>query len=108
MKTLCGLFLIVSILACGCSDQSKLVGKWSCVGRSTDYKPKAIEFFKDKTLVIIVDKSTGEYTYGGTYSLLDDGRVKMDIGGWYTDFALFNGKMLTMDGVVYQKSVTAN
>lgn len=107
MKILCALFLMVSILACGCSNQSKLVGKWSCVGSPTDYKPKAIEFFKDKTLVIIVDKSTGEYKHGGTYNLLDDGRVKIDIGGW-ADFALFNGKMLTMNGVVYQKSVVAN
>ena len=71
-------FLIVSISAAlslsGCSSpKSKLVGKWAITdGKEVD-KNVAMEFFSDNKVSAMV------FLGSGSWSILDDGRVKLEI-----------------------------
>ena len=77
--TKAGLCVIVAIIfftiTLGCSSpESILIGKWG------DGKAWVlVEFFKDNTFIIYKDGVEGNVAAEGKYSILDDGRVKMEI-----------------------------
>ena len=69
VRTMLGLAVIV-LVACGSSTESRVLGKW------TDSDTGAsIEFLKDGTLQF----GDTESSVAGTWSVVSDGRVKIEI-----------------------------
>ena len=70
--------IIFFTITLGCSSpESIIIGKW---GRHVDGKEWIlVEFFKDNTFIIYKDGVEGNVAAEGKYSILDDGRVKMEI-----------------------------
>lgn len=94
------LFVLVSLITCmalliGCaSKESRISGQWHEKGSRN--KSEYIEFFSDKTVTL----ATQGMSYQGTWSILDDGRVKADVTIlWAKQVILgdLNGNTLTLD-----------
>lgn len=88
------LALSVLIILAGCNDtKAKIVGKWMPADKQNK---STIEFLSDSTIIMV--SSEGE-RYPGKWSMLDDGRVKMDFAKPYVFKVSFNGKneMTTVD-----------
>ena len=64
---------LILLLICSCASKKRaIVGKWKEIGET-----EIMEFFADGT-VTVADQ--GMYA-GGNYEFIDDGRMKLDLGG---------------------------
>ena len=105
-KKITTVFLMLSVVAVfGCTTKPKIVGKWAEQGVA---KASVIEFLSDQTVLV----QDGPSTFSGKWSILDDGRLKVDLQTGFGNVVVvsaisFNGDELTMqeDGKKSDKSV---
>jgi hypothetical protein len=67
------LAMVVVLLVAGCGGKPSIVGKW----QSTDDANNSIEFTKDGNLIVAVNG----HTVTGTYEVLSDDYVKVNVSG---------------------------
>ena len=77
VRTVVGLAAIV-LVACGPSTESRVLGKWTDTGTGA-----FIDFSKDRTLHF----GDAESSVPGTWSVVSDGRVKIEINRGAHSFA---------------------
>lgn len=77
VRTVVGLAAIV-LVACGSSTESRVLGKWTDSGTGA-----FIEFFKNRTLQF----GDAESSVPGTWSVVSDGRLKIEINRGAHSFA---------------------
>jgi hypothetical protein len=90
--------LIISKTACG-DQSSKIAGKWFIVKATTKQGVSpgipagviAVEFFTDKTYFIEFVR------VGGKWTILEDGRIKMEHSYGQVNFAILQGDTLFLD-----------
>ena len=103
-----GLCLIFSIMMCSCLGKltsNSIVGKWN---HSLGYGDiEWYEFFNDGTYSWGYYSTRFDTNYpknGGKYSILDDGRLKLEIGYMVETKSMSkNGNKLIIDGYEYIK-----
>ena len=73
IKKITTVFIMLSlVIVFGCTAKSKIVGKWAEQGVA---KASVIEFLSDQTVLV----QDGATTFSGKWSILDDGRLKVDL-----------------------------
>lgn len=69
-----GILFLITITVSGCENKkAKIIGKW------TD-KDGYVEFFQDETFSLTAN-SQKDVAISGKWTILDDGRIKMDMQG---------------------------
>ena len=109
MKAAYGLCLILSVLICGCSNNSKnneptksnagnkeietlnkpaLVGKWDLIGKASRYEIQYLEFFDDGVVTVaqMRDGYSEADLVDATYVILPDTRVRITVTRWGSMF----------------------
>ncbi|MBZ0263488.1 hypothetical protein K8I28_02355 [bacterium] len=77
------LFLALALIAISCGGlKGKLIGKWI-----SDDQVTSVEFFRDGTIVF----SAFGMNVAGTYSVLDEKKIKIDLS---SPIALFSGTQI--------------
>jgi hypothetical protein len=89
------LFLVVAVIAmsgCSSSPQELLVGKWVNAEPPKNRRDifRGFQFFEDGTISLL----TTSGGIGGSYSIVDEDKVKMTMNGW---MGLAGPQIYTMD-----------
>jgi hypothetical protein len=88
-KHIIGIIMVLFFIAAGCSsNESKLIGVWEPDQKTiAGEQVHPIEFFKDHTI---------QFGWrNGTWTVLDDGRIKIDWGRF--TFGKLKGNVLTIE-----------
>ena len=103
------LLIIMALVAVACSSNNpgkNIIGKWIIVKEQLVHRDRGpvqnvfigsgIEFLSDKTYINIAPNNFAPFTNKGTWTILDDGRIKIDGGGKPT-FATIQGNQMIID-----------